>query len=305
MEVFVAVVDMGTFSAAAQSLNLSAVMVGKTVHQLEDHLKARLLNRTTRRQNLTDAGTAFYKAARDILAQVKVAEDSIENMQATPQGLLRVSAPDTLGSAAIAPLLASYSLQHPGVHVELVLSNERVNLIEERFDLAVRIGPLADTHLVARPLKPYQMVICASPEYLARTGVPLTMGDLDSHHCLGHLAFGVRNAWHVGEVEYVWPQKTTLTTNDGHALRAAAIAGAGVIIQPEVLLANDIQRGLLVRILDPYLPPPRPVNLVYLRDSKPRRKLMSLVQWILRDHALQRVAIADSTHGIHDASSPV
>jgi DNA-binding transcriptional LysR family regulator len=283
MEVFVAVVDMGTFSAAAQSLNLSGVMVGKTIQQLEDHLKTRLLNRSTRRRNLTDAGTAFYKAARAILDQVKIAEDTIENMQATPQGLLRVSAPDTLGSTAIAPLLASYSLEHPNVHVELMLSNERVNLIEERFDLAVRIGPLADTHLVARPLKPYQMVICASPAYLARTSVPRTISDLENHHCLGHPAFRVRNAWRIGEEEYVWPQKTTLTTNNGHALRAAAIAGAGVIIQPEVLLENDIERGELVRILDPYLPPPRPVNLVYLRDPKPRRKLMSLVQWILRD----------------------
>jgi DNA-binding transcriptional LysR family regulator len=137
MEVFVAVVDTGTFSAAAQSLNLSGVMVGKTIQQLEDHLKARLLNRSTRRQNLTEAGIAFYKAARAILDQVKIAEDTIENMLATPQGRLRVSAPDTLGSAAIAPLLAAYSFEHPNVHVELVLSNERVNLIEEGFDLAV------------------------------------------------------------------------------------------------------------------------------------------------------------------------
>lgn len=283
MEVFVAVVDTGTFSAAAQSLNLSGVMVGKTIQQLEDHLKARLLNRSTRRQNLTDAGTAFYKAARTILDEVKIAEDTIENMQATPQGRLRVSAPDTLGSAAIAPLLAAYSVEHPNVHVELVLSNERVNLIEDGFELAVRIGPLADSHLVARPLKPYQMVICASPTYLARAGVPRTMAELEEHNCLGHLAFKVRHAWRVGDTEYAWPQKTTLSTNDGHALRAAAIAGAGLIIQPEVLLAEDIATGRLVRILDPYLPAPRPVNLVYLRDSKPRRKLMSLVHRILQE----------------------
>lgn len=305
MEVFVAVVDTGTFSAAAQILNLSGVMVGKTIQQLEDHLRARLLNRSTRRQNLTDAGAAFYKAARAILDQVKIAEDTIENMQATPQGRLRVSAPDTLGSAVIAPLLASYSLAHPNLHVELVLNNERVNLIEEGFDLAVRIGPLADSHLVARPLKPYEMVICASPEYLERAGVPRKVAELEEHHCLGHLAFKVRHVWYVGDTEYAWPQKTTLSTNDGHALRAAAIAGAGVIIQPEVLLAEDIARGRLVRILDSYLPTPRPINLVYLRDSKPRRKLMSLVHWILRELAPQPGAIGDPRHHMHGATHPV
>jgi DNA-binding transcriptional LysR family regulator len=125
------------------------------------------------------------------------------------------------------------------------------------------------------------MVICASPAYLERAGVPRTMAMLEKHNCLGHLAFRVRHAWRVGETDYAWPQKTTLSTNDGHALRAAAIAGAGVIIQPEVLLAEDIAQGRLVRILDQYLPEPRLVNLVYLRDSKPRRKLMSLVDWLL------------------------
>lgn len=256
MEVFVAVVEAGNFSAAAENLHVSSVMVGKHVRRLEEYLNTRLLNRSTRRQSLTETGAAFYKATQDILEQIRQAEDIIQTRQATPSGLLRVSAPSTLGSAAIAPLVASYSSEHPDVHVELVLNNERVDLIDDRFDLAVRIGPLADSQLIARPLKPYQMIICASPEYLNRAGGPRTISELERHRCLAHLAFGGQHRWRVGETEYAWPLIASLMTNDGNALRSAALSGAGFILQPELLLADDIREGRLVRVLDTFLPQP-------------------------------------------------
>src|ERR1700688_2914848 len=151
MEAFVAVVETGNFSAAADKLDVSSVMVGKHIRQLEELLGARLLQRSTRRQSLTEAGAAFYESARTVLEQVRVAEHSIETMQATPRGLLRMSA----------PLISVYLRQHTEVKVELVLSNTRVDLIEEGFDMAIRIGALADSELVARPLRPYRMIFFA------------------------------------------------------------------------------------------------------------------------------------------------
>ncbi|VVD77503.1 LysR substrate-binding domain-containing protein [Pandoraea commovens] len=281
IEAFVAVVETGTFSAAADRLGVSSVMIGKHIAALETKLNARLLNRTTRKQNLTDAGTTFLQHAREILRQAALAQQSIERFQTLPQGRIRVSAPHTLGATVIAPLLARYSREHRGVHVELVLNNERVDLIEDRFDLAVRIGPLADSRLIARPIQPYQMVICGSPEYLRQSGVPRTLVDLATHRCLGHLALRSRFRWHVDGEEIMWPDTATFTSNDGHALRSAALEGAGLLLQPEVLVAQDIAQGRLVQVLGDVLPPPRPAHLVYLEDGGPRPKLTGLVNLIL------------------------
>ncbi|MDB5785324.1 LysR substrate-binding domain-containing protein [Caballeronia mineralivorans] len=282
MEAFVAVVETGNFSAAADKLDVSSVMVGKHIRQLEELLGARLLQRSTRRQSLTEAGAAFYESARTVLEQVRVAEHSIETMQATPRGLLRVSAPVTLGACAVAPLISGYLRQHAEVKVELVLSNTRVDLIEEGFDMAIRIGALAASELVARPLRPYRMIICAAPAYLERAGVPRTSADLANHQCLAHLVWNGRTAWQLEDKpEYAWPRETRFASNDGQALRAAAVNGAGLILQPEVLLADDLAAGRLVPLLQSHVPVARPVNLVYFRDRRPRRKLMSLVEYLL------------------------
>ena len=281
IEAFVAVVELGTFSAAADRLGVSSVMIGKHIAALEAKLNARLLNRTTRKQNLTDTGMAFLEHAREILRQTELAQQSIERFQTSPQGRIRVSAPNTLGATVIAPLVARYSREHRGVHVELVLNNERVDLIEDRFDLAVRIGPLADSRLIARPIRPYQMIICASPDYLRQAGVPRTLADLATHRCLGHLALRSRFRWHIDNQEVMWPDTATFTSNDGYALRSAALEGAGLLLQPEVLVAQDIAQGRLIQVLSNVLPPARPAHLVYLEDGGPRPKLTGLVNLIL------------------------
>lgn len=281
IEAFVAVVEMGTFSAAADRLGVSSVMIGKHIAALEAKLNARLLNRTTRKQNLTDVGMAFLEHAREILRQTELAQQSIERFQTLPQGRIRISAPNTLGATVIAPLVARYSREHRGVHVELVLNNERVDLIADRFDLAVRIGPLADSRLIARPIQPYQMVICASPDYLRQSGVPRTLANLATHRCLGHLALRSRFRWHIDGQEVMWPDTATFTSNDGYALRSAALEGAGLLLQPEVLVAQDIAQGRLVQVLGDVLPPARPTHLIYLEDGGPRPKLTRLVNLIL------------------------
>ncbi|NOZ15696.1 MAG: LysR family transcriptional regulator, partial [Betaproteobacteria bacterium] len=178
METFVAVVEGGNFTEAAARLEMSAVMVGKYVQELETRLGARLLQRSTRRQSLTDAGRVFYEDAKRVLEQVRWAETSVERLRASPSGTLRVSAPTTFGACVIAPLAATFQQAHPQVRVELNLSNSMVDLVDEGFDLAIRIGALGDADLVAKPLCVYRMVICASPDYLARHGQPETPADL-------------------------------------------------------------------------------------------------------------------------------
>lgn len=170
----------------------------------------------------------------------------------------------------------------------MVLSTERVDLIEAGFDMAIRIGPLADSRLIARPLTLYQMIFCASPEYLNREGVPRVIEDLSRHRCLGHAYLKTPQTWQVDGKDCTWPEASHFRSNDGRVLRAAALEGAGIILQPEILLERDVKEGRLIRILDGYLPPPREVNIVYLPDANPRRKLMSLVNWLLTESTATR-----------------
>ncbi len=201
---------------------------------------------------------------------------------------MRISAPTTLGSWVIAPLLADYLRAQPQVQAELVLSDSRADLIKERFDIAIRIGELGSEELVARPLGAYRMVIAAAPEYLTRFGTPQALADLAQHRCLSHMAWSNRNAWQLNDMHGAgaWPQQSCFTANDGNALRLAALRGAGLILQPEVLLAEDIAAGRLLAVLADYLPPARPIHLVYLPDNQPRPKLSSFVAFMLQ-HPIQ------------------
>lgn len=282
METFVAVVEGGNFTEAAQRLEMSAVMVGKYVRLLEDRLGARLLERTTRRQGLTDAGRVYYEDAKRALEYVRVAETSVERLRASPSGTLRISAPITFGSCVIAPLVATFQQTYPLVHIELELSNRVVDLIDEGFDMAIRIGELDDVDLIAKPLATYRMVVCASPGYLARRGCPETPQDLGAHHCLSHTVWNSRSAWRLrGWDEAYPPIKPFFTCNDGNGLRMAAIAGAGLLLQPEVLVAQDLAAGTLVPVLQAYLPEPRPIYILHRQDRRPLPKLTRFIGYLL------------------------
>ncbi|MEI2456616.1 LysR family transcriptional regulator [Lysobacter firmicutimachus] len=282
MAVFVAVADTGSFAAAAEAEDLSAVMVGKHIRQLEQHLGARLLQRDTRKQRLTEVGAAFLDDCRRILDQVRQAEAVAERLRddARPSGRLRVTAPLTLGGSAVAAVVAEYLQRYPEVSVELVLADRLSDLIAEAFDVAIRIGPLADSdHLTARPLRPYRMIVCASPDYLRRHGTPTEPAHLAEHNCLHHLLWHRNAGW---RFDALGPEPLQLhgnfATNHGEALRRAAVAGCGIVLQPEVLLADDLASGRLVRLLEDQLPPPRPVHLLYPRDRQPLPKLSRFVE---------------------------
>jgi len=281
MQAFVAVAEHGSFAAAAVQLQVSAVMVGKYIQQLEAHLGTALLQRNTRHQRLTEAGAAYLAGCRQVLEQVQQAEADVAGLQRQPQGLLRISAPTTWGSCVLAPLLSGLLRAQPLLNIELDLSNRRVDLIEDGFDAAIRVGPLPSQELVARPLPPYAMSLCASPAYLRRRGTPRTPADLAGHDCLSHLAWRGGHGWQLANGEQVdWDAR--LSSNDGYALREAAVAGAGLILQPTALLAADIAAGRLKPLLRDYVPAPRPMHLIYLPDRRPRPRLQCFIEYVLQ-----------------------
>ncbi|TCF99610.1 LysR family transcriptional regulator [Paraburkholderia strydomiana] len=283
MEIFVAVVEAGSLTAAAERFEISSAMVGKHIRSLEARLGTRLLTRTTRRQSLTEIGRQYYEQCRRILADVKDAESLAESMAAAPRGVLKVTVPLTYGVEIFSPAMTDYLSEWPEVTLELDLSNRMTDLVEEGFDAAVRIGQLQDSSFVARPLKPYRMRACASPAYLARAGIPRTPADLADHECLGFLHWGREGAWRLGGESAAENalRAGRFRANNGQALKVAALRGFGLVLQPEALLAREIASGELVSVLEEHLPEGAPVHLVYPRDRRATPKLTSFIDFVI------------------------
>ncbi|MDQ1231564.1 LysR family transcriptional regulator [Sphingomonas sp. SORGH_AS_0879] len=280
MTIFVSVVDLGSFTAAARAHALSATMVAKHVNALEARLDTRLLHRTTRRLSPTEAGRRFAESCRRVLADVAVAEAVGAEVARTPVGRLRIAAPVAFGSERVAPLLATYLDRFPDMQAELVLGDRKVDLIEEGFDLAFRIGALEDDWLVAHPLAPYRLMLAAAPSYLARHGHPETPADLREHRLIGFAQFGADECWTLigRDGEHVVPLPSPrLRINHAAALRQAAIAGYGIILQSSVTLDGDLASGRLVPVLPDYAPEQRPLTLVRLPDRRMTAGLRAFV----------------------------
>jgi DNA-binding transcriptional LysR family regulator len=286
MEVFVAVVDAGSFTAAAEMFAMSPVMVGKHIRQLEERLGARLLARTTRRQSLTEIGRQYAERCRQILADIKTAESGAEAMRSTPRGTLRISAPVSFGTQRLAPAMTDYLAAHSEVSLDLDLSDRMVDLVEEGYDAAIRIGELRDSTLVARPLTEYRMMLCASPEYLKQAGTPKTPEDLAHHQCLDFAPLNRRVRWNLNGTESEFPA-SRFRSNQGQALRMAALRGYGILLQSEALLGEDVAAGRLVPVLEEYLPAPRPVSLVYPRDRLATPKMTTFIAFMLERFGTQ------------------
>jgi DNA-binding transcriptional LysR family regulator len=287
MAVFVRAADLGSFSAAATVMGLSPQMVAKHVISLEDRLGARLLNRTTRKQVLTELGRAYHERCKLILAEADAAEALAQDMQAVPRGRLRVNAPVTFGSHSLVPLVTRYLRAHPQVEVDLSLSDRLVDLVEDGYEAVIRLGPVADTMLVARPLAPYRLIACASPAYLAARGTPAAPADLASHECLGFAYWSgpLRRQWRFSREGREWDAPVTgrLQVNDWKALLRAALDGFGIALGPEVALAEELRDGRLVRILPGYEGPSRPMHLLYAADRRMTPKLRGFIDAVLAE----------------------
>lgn len=283
MEVFIRVVDAGGFSAAARTLDMSTVMVSKHIAALEQLVGARLLHRTTRSQSLSEIGQQYAEQCRHILQLVQAAETGALAMRAIPRGTLRVSAPAAFGSRCLAPAMAEYLELHPEVNLELDLSNRLSDIVEEGLDAAIRIGPLKDSTMVARPLTPLQMIVCAAPGYLKRHGTPRTPRDLAQHRCLDFSHWRHDTRWQLGQLGA--PDGPTpncrMRSNNGEALRLAAVAGLGLVMQADAVLADEIAAGRLVPVLRKYWPLPRPMHLIYARDRQSTPKLASFIEFVV------------------------
>ncbi len=280
MEVFVAVVDKGSFVAAANALDISTVMVTKHVAALEKRVGVKLLNRTTRSLGLTEIGEHYYLQSRQILELFAQANDSTELMRSSVRGSLKISAPLAFGSECLAPALPDYLAKYPDVQVELELSSRNANLIEEGLDAVIRVGHLSDSTFIARPLQTYGTAICASPAYLQRYGTPQQPEDLKHHQLLDYAHWTSQTRWRFGERLTELPV-SRLRSNNGNVLKQAAIAGVGVLMQAEVLLRDELSDGRLVPILQAHWPPARPMHLIYQRDRQHSQKLASFIDFMM------------------------
>jgi len=290
MGTFVKAVELGSFSAAADDLNLSAQLVGKQVKLLEQHLGVSLLNRTTRRQSLTDFGRAFYPRAKMILADMQAAESLAAVTRGTPIGRLRINAPVTFGVRVLSPRLLEYMVRYPQVSVDLTLSNELVDIVDDGYDVVFRIGELPSSRLKARPLEPYELILCAAPSYLARRPAISTPLDLQQHECLSFSFSDGRSHWSFegpeGRVEVTITSK--LTINQGEPLLAAAVAGLGVVLQPRELVGGGLRDGTLVRLLPDYVVPASPMNILYAPDGRMTPKLRSFLDFATEAFGMKR-----------------
>ena len=265
MEAFVAVVDHQGFNAASNALPLSRSAVSKAVADLEASLGGRLLNRTTRRISLTEAGRAYYARCREILGAISEADGLVSGFSTNPAGKLRVNAPMSFGHRQLGPLVAAFRERHPDVYVELVLADRMVDMVEEGFDVTIRITRPADSSLVARRVAPCRFNVVASPAYLASRGRPRSPADLVNHECLVYRYAPEPERWRFqreGEPQPV-AVNGNLCANNGDMLCAAAIAGAGVAMLPTFITCDAILDGQLETVLDDHIIPPVGIYAVY------------------------------------------
>lgn len=272
MQIFVTTVDTQSFTAAADRLGLSKQFVSRRVMALEERLGARLLVRTTRRLSITDTGRGYYERAVKILQDVDEAEQLVANQNAEPRGTLRLTAPMSFGTMHLGPAIARFMANCPEVTIELDLSDRFVDVVGEGYDMAVRIGQLGDSTLVACAIAPTQLLLCASPAYLAQHGTPAAPAELKQHQCLlyGHS----RSVdWPLTERgrPITLPVSGRLRANNGELARDAAVAGLGIALLPTFIIGEALRSGALVTVLDAYAPPPLTIYAVYPQHRQQSR----------------------------------
>jgi DNA-binding transcriptional LysR family regulator len=266
IEALVAVVEAGSFNAAGERLGVAKSMVSRRISQLENRLGSRLLHRTTRRLTLTEAGRNFYQRAVRILAELDEAEQSVAAENTALRGAIKLAAPLTFGLRHLAGAITDFLDTHPAIELNLDLNDRNINLIEEGFDLAVRIGELQDSTLVARRLGNSRAVTCASRAYLERYGEPAHPDELRRHVGLQYSNLGYRQHWQYetpqGETVFAQPQ-IRIRANNGEALACAAVAGLGITTGPTFILGSYLREGSLVSILRNYRRPAVGIYALY------------------------------------------
>jgi len=269
LEVFGQVVERGGFSAAGRQLNMSVTMVSNHVQALEDRLGVRLLNRTTRKVSLTDIGKEYYDRSRQILTDLQEADQIAGAQQATPQGQLRIYASAVM-ARFLNPVMADYLALNPQVSIDLTAGEATVDLIEQGYDLVIRTTPLQDSSLIVRRLASWRHILCCAPSYLEKHPAPATPVDLAHHNCMRYSFYPFGAEWRFeapdGSIVSA-PIKGNLVTNNAETLRAFVLEGRGIFLVPSFLMADELARGQLVRLLPDYRPVELVINAVYANRS--------------------------------------
>ncbi len=284
LEVFTKVAVAGSLSAAGRAMGMSQTMVTKHIAALEARLGVKLFHRSTRRLSITEAGRNYLEASERILTDIETADCAVTADRVEPRGLLRLNAPVAFGARQVAPLLSEFAQRHPLVTVELGLNDRLVDLADEGWNVAIRIGSLSNSSLIARRIAPCRTVVCAAPSYLAARGTPRTVSSLAGYNCLGYTLSSVTgiNRWAFGvKGDITVSVSGNLRANNGEALRTAAIAGHGLAYLPTFIVADDMRAGTLVALgLDQPTVEFGGIYAVFLPDRHPAAKVRAFIDFV-------------------------
>jgi DNA-binding transcriptional LysR family regulator len=303
LDVFAAVVETGGFSQAARLLGVTTAATSKTVIALERRLGVRLFERSTRRVQPTAAGDALYRRIKPALAELRAAEDGVSSARESLTGRVRLDVPVTFGHFLLPALIAEFRSKHPDIEIVVTSSDRYTDLIAERVDVALRMVALPDSGLIARPLGPTRVLTCASPEYLARRGAPASIEDLAQHDCIAYVSQNDGRAFpwlfmkRRARVEL--RPVTQISADDSGALRALAAAGAGVIQDLSLSLADDVRAGRLVPVLARFTAPGPPVSLVHQSARHLPSRVRALIDFLA--HRIRPAQLDPSYSGVRVA----
>lgn len=290
---FVRVVEAGGFSAAGRKLNMSTTMVSNHVRGLEERLGARLLNRTTRKISLTEVGKTYYDRCIQILADIEEADDIAGALQSTPRGTLRIYT-NTHLVQFLSPAVAEFLRSYPEVKVDLVIGERNVDLIDENFDLAVRMVPSPDSSLIVRSLATWRHVLCCSHSYIEKHGKPEQLSDLGGRNCIRHVNYPYGDEWRFADRKGT-PATVRITgnlvSNSGETLHRAALAGVGIWLAAGFLVRDDLESGELVRLLPEYRPIEFSMNAIYPHRHHLSAKVRTFIDLLARHAADQQKQI--------------
>ncbi|MBB1336357.1 LysR family transcriptional regulator [Pseudoalteromonas sp. SR44-2] len=264
MKTFLAVVQEGSFSKAADKLDISPQLVSKYISALEDNLRTRLLHRTTRKVSVTEAGNQYYQRCQQVIIDIEDMENSLNNLSESVSGVLSISAPMSFGTKHLAGLLVDFQKQYPNLKLDLRLTDQYVDIVEQGIDIALRIGVLKNSTLIAKKIAPIRLAVFASPDYLERHGTPQTLLDLQSHNYLRYShSEPTKRLFGVNELKSELKLESNFVANNGDLLLNTAIAGGGIAMQPTFIAGEALAQSKVVRILNDYEPEPMGLYMVY------------------------------------------
>ncbi|WP_076924879.1 LysR family transcriptional regulator [Pseudoalteromonas sp. EB27] len=264
MKTFLAVVQEGSFSKAADKLDISPQLVSKYISALEDNLRTRLLHRTTRKVSVTEAGNQYYQRCQQVVIDIEDMENSLNNLSENVSGVLSISAPMSFGTKHLAGLLVDFQKQYPNLKLDLRLTDQYVDIVEQGIDIALRIGVLKNSTLIAKKIAPIHLAVFASPDYLERHGTPQTLLDLQSHNYLRYShSEPTKRLFGVNELKSELKLESNFVANNGDLLLNTAIAGGGIAMQPTFIAGEALAQGKVVRILNDYEPDSMGLYMVY------------------------------------------